>query len=131
MTTPKRTTIARVMLLAAAAASGYYRPVDAFAPSSPLIVVRSPSSANKLAAAGGVGGNDIVVEGRKRDHRRVVGVGVANPDNAATAISTVLLAATLLLSPLPSYADGQTKEFKLPPIDYSDKVRRDHHVYTG
>lgn len=40
----------------------------------------------------------------------------------ATAAS-VALAAALLLSPLPSYADGQTKEFKLPPIDYSDRAR--------
>lgn len=41
----------------------------------------------------------------------------------ADAASLSLLAGALLLSPLPSHADGQTKEFKLPPIDYSDKGR--------
>jgi hypothetical protein len=41
----------------------------------------------------------------------------------AAALSSVLLAATLMLAPLPSHADGGTKDFKLPPIDYSDKVR--------
>ncbi|KAL7529289.1 hypothetical protein ACHAWF_002920 [Thalassiosira exigua] len=45
----------------------------------------------------------------------------ANPLAGVASLS--LLAATLLLSPLPSHADGQTKEFKLPPIDYSDKSR--------
>eukprot|EP01083_Nonionella_stella_P171200 584311_1 len=41
----------------------------------------------------------------------------------ANAASLSILAAALLLNPLPSHADGQTKEFKLPPIDYSDKSR--------
>lgn len=39
------------------------------------------------------------------------------------AASLSILAATLLFNPLPSHADGQTKEFKLPPIDQSDKSR--------
>ena len=39
------------------------------------------------------------------------------------AASLSILAATLLFNPLPSHADGQTKEFKLPPIDKSDKSR--------
>ena len=43
-------------------------------------------------------------------------------EHAATSLSLVL-ATLLVLAPLPSYADGQTKEFKLPPIDYSDKSR--------
>lgn len=37
---------------------------------------------------------------------------------AAAALSLVLLA-----NPAPSLADGQTKDFKLPPIDYADKSR--------
>mmetsp|Transcript_39251 Transcript_39251/g.84665 ORF Transcript_39251/g.84665 Transcript_39251/m.84665 type:complete len:243 (+) Transcript_39251:122-850(+) len=43
--------------------------------------------------------------------------------NLANAASVSILAATLFLNPLPSHADGQTKEFKLPPIDKSDKSR--------
>ena len=45
-----------------------------------------------------------------------------NDYDAATSLS-LLLATLLVLAPLPSYADGQTKEFKLPPIDYTDKSR--------
>ncbi|KAL7440566.1 hypothetical protein ACHAXH_009118 [Discostella pseudostelligera] len=45
-----------------------------------------------------------------------------NNCDAASSLS-LLLATVLVLAPLPSYADGQTKEFKLPPIDYSDKSR--------
>jgi len=47
-----------------------------------------------------------------------------SPLNQLTnAASISILAATLLFNPLPSHADGQTKEFKLPPIDKSDKSR--------
>mmetsp|Transcript_28370 Transcript_28370/g.60091 ORF Transcript_28370/g.60091 Transcript_28370/m.60091 type:complete len:241 (+) Transcript_28370:82-804(+) len=49
-----------------------------------------------------------------------------NPSTAkqlANAASLSIIAASLLLAPLPSHADGQTKEFKLPPIDNSDKSR--------
>lgn len=41
----------------------------------------------------------------------------------ANAASLSVIAAALLFHPLPSLADGQTKDFKLPPIDYSDKSR--------
>lgn len=34
-----------------------------------------------------------------------------------------LAAAVLFVSPSPSFADGNTKEFKLPPIDFADKNR--------
>ena len=44
-------------------------------------------------------------------------------NHIANAASLSILAATLLLSPFSASADGQTKEFKLPPIDYSDKSR--------
>ncbi|KAL7453364.1 hypothetical protein ACHAWC_005044 [Mediolabrus comicus] len=44
-------------------------------------------------------------------------------NDGQVAAATFAVASTLLLSPLPSFADGQTKEFKLPPIDYSDKSR--------
>lgn len=48
----------------------------------------------------------------------------ASPANQlANAASLSILAAALLFNPLPSHADGQTKEFKLPPIDQSDKSR--------
>ena len=48
-----------------------------------------------------------------------------NSDNntAQLAAATFAVASSLLLSPLAANADGQTKEFKLPPIDYSDKAR--------
>lgn len=39
------------------------------------------------------------------------------------ALATAALASTFALHPLPAFADGQTKEFKLPPIDYSNKSR--------
>lgn len=44
---------------------------------------------------------------------------------AARAVATAsLTAAALLLSPgTAAHADGQTKEFKFPPIDFSDKQR--------
>lgn len=58
------------------------------------------------------------------------GSGDENPTSAAAAANQLanaaslsILAAALLFNPLPSHADGQTKEFKLPPIDYSDKSR--------
>jgi len=94
MTTTKRII---ACLLLAATASG----IDAFAPASPVV-----RPATKLSAAGV---NDV-------ENRRAVVVVNAS-------LSSVLLAATLLLAPLPSHADGSTKDFKLPPIDYSDKVR--------
>jgi len=44
--------------------------------------------------------------------------------HAATALATAGIAATLLLTaPTASWADGQTKDFKFPPIDFSDKNR--------
>ncbi|KAL7435627.1 hypothetical protein ACHAXM_004756 [Skeletonema potamos] len=50
-----------------------------------------------------------------------------NPSSSSTsaqlAAATFAIASSLLLSPLTANADGQTKEFKLPPIDYSDKSR--------
>jgi hypothetical protein len=86
-------------------------PIAAFAPASSAI-----RPATKLAAAG-FGVN----EGENRraaifDDKRLTAANAA-------ALSSVLLAATLMLAPLPSHADGGTKDFKLPPIDYSDKVR--------
>ena len=44
-------------------------------------------------------------------------------NHLANAASLSIMAAALLLGPLPSHADGQTEKFKLPPIDYSDKSR--------
>jgi uncharacterized protein YjbI with pentapeptide repeats len=50
-----------------------------------------------------------------------------NPSSSSTSVqlaaATFAIASSLLLSPLTANADGQTKEFKLPPIDYSDKSR--------
>eukprot|EP00546_Thalassionema_frauenfeldii_P012218 CAMPEP_0178918756 /NCGR_PEP_ID=MMETSP0786-20121207/14004_1 /TAXON_ID=186022 /ORGANISM="Thalassionema frauenfeldii, Strain CCMP 1798" /LENGTH=230 /DNA_ID=CAMNT_0020592503 /DNA_START=58 /DNA_END=750 /DNA_ORIENTATION=- len=37
--------------------------------------------------------------------------------------AAAIVSAALLSGPMPSFADGQTKEFKLPPIDYKDKSR--------
>lgn len=102
MTTTKR--IIACILLAASASC-----IAAFAPASPVV-----RPATKLSAAGV---NDV-------ENRRAVVVVNNNRLTAnAASLSSVLLAATLLLAPLPSHADGSTKDFKLPPIDYSDKVR--------
>mmetsp|Transcript_774 Transcript_774/g.1239 ORF Transcript_774/g.1239 Transcript_774/m.1239 type:complete len:235 (+) Transcript_774:81-785(+) len=46
-----------------------------------------------------------------------------NNNNIEIAAATFAIASSLLLSPLSASADGQTKEFKLPPIDQSDKSR--------
>jgi uncharacterized protein YjbI with pentapeptide repeats len=43
--------------------------------------------------------------------------------NFSALLHTTLLSSLLILSPLPSQADGQTKEFKLPPIDRTDTSR--------
>jgi hypothetical protein len=40
----------------------------------------------------------------------------------ATAVAGLAFVAWTL-SPIPASADGQTKEFKFPPIDFSDKNR--------
>ncbi|KAL3768557.1 hypothetical protein ACHAW5_004968 [Stephanodiscus triporus] len=105
MTTTKR--IIACILLAATASPPI---IDAFAPASPVV-----RPATRLSAAGV---NDV-------EYRRALVVVVNNNRLTANAasLSSVLLAATLLLAPLPSHADGSTKDFKLPPIDYSDKSR--------
>ena len=38
-------------------------------------------------------------------------------------ILAILISASSLLGPSSALADGQTKEFRLPPIDFSDKTR--------
>lgn len=43
--------------------------------------------------------------------------------NAMKIIIPSILAASLIFNPQPSFADGSTKEFRLPPIDTSDKNR--------
>jgi hypothetical protein len=43
--------------------------------------------------------------------------------NAFYLISTCITFAVLLLPPSIAWADGQTKDFKFPPIDYGDKSR--------
>ncbi|GMH67832.1 hypothetical protein TrRE_jg8822 [Triparma retinervis] len=47
----------------------------------------------------------------------------AHQTTVHTAIQTILLSFSLFLLPTASLADGQTKEFKLPPVDTSDKSR--------
>ena len=89
-------TATRIVLCLALAAS-----TSAFAPVSP--VVRPTSS--KLAAVNDNNENTPLA------------------NQLANAASLSILAATLLFNPLPSHADGQTKEFKLPPIDKSDTSR--------
>jgi hypothetical protein len=74
-------------------------PCDAF-------VVRSPSRASFPALAASKSDKDIDA------------LHTFNLFAAAAALSLVILA-----NPAPSLADGQTKDFKLPPIDFSDKNR--------
>jgi len=45
------------------------------------------------------------------------------PESFAQFAAAAALSAVLLANPLPSLADGQTKDFKLPPINFSDKNR--------
>jgi len=48
-------------------------------------------------------------------------------DVTKESLSKIVLASivsfSLLSSPLPAMADGQTEKFKLPPIDFTDKTR--------
>jgi len=39
------------------------------------------------------------------------------------AATTAALSLAILMNPTPALADGQTKDFKLPPIDFNDKTR--------
>ena len=44
-------------------------------------------------------------------------------ENVGKMFAAAALSCALLFSPSPAFADGQTKVFKLPPIDMSDKNR--------
>mmetsp|Transcript_19896 Transcript_19896/g.36156 ORF Transcript_19896/g.36156 Transcript_19896/m.36156 type:complete len:235 (+) Transcript_19896:45-749(+) len=68
-------------------------------------VAKSSSATSTTTLAARKTGKENVVEGFGRFA-------------AAAALSLVIL-----VNPGPSLADGQTKDFKLPPIDYSDKTR--------
>lgn len=76
--------------------------VEAFSAPRHATSLRSSSSATALDAA--KDGNSIFV-------------------SLGHAFATAALASTLALHPLPALADGQTKDFKLPPIDFSNKSR--------
>lgn len=96
----KPTNIMRIVYLLLAASGGATN-VSAFAPISPTV-----RTSTQLAAANN--NNDA--------ENSII--------NQLTNVASLsILATTLLFNPLPSHADGQTKEFKLPPIDNSDKSR--------
>mmetsp|Transcript_4809 Transcript_4809/g.7030 ORF Transcript_4809/g.7030 Transcript_4809/m.7030 type:complete len:236 (+) Transcript_4809:88-795(+) len=44
-------------------------------------------------------------------------------DDAAKMAAVAALSFSLIGNPFPAHADGQTKDFRLPPIDFSDKNR--------
>lgn len=44
-------------------------------------------------------------------------------DTLAQVTIATLMSFSLLSSPLPAMADGQTEKFRLPPIDFNDKTR--------
>jgi len=44
-------------------------------------------------------------------------------DNLVKVASAAVLSLAIFMNPTPALADGQTKDFKLPPIDFSDKGR--------
>ena len=44
-------------------------------------------------------------------------------DKLGKMFATAALSCAFLLGPSPAFADGQTKVFKLPPIDFADKSR--------
>jgi hypothetical protein len=46
-----------------------------------------------------------------------------NQRSIAGAMAAATFSLSLIMAPLPAFADGQTKEFKFPPIDFSDPNR--------
>lgn len=44
-------------------------------------------------------------------------------ERVGLAAATTAFSLSIVLAPMPAFADGQTKEFKFPPIDFSDKNR--------
>jgi hypothetical protein len=44
-------------------------------------------------------------------------------ERAVGAIAAAAFSLFLIMAPSPAFADGQTKEFKFPPIDFSDTTR--------
>jgi len=44
-------------------------------------------------------------------------------DAFRTFAATAIISAAMLIGPDASFADGQTKDFRLPPIDFTDKTR--------
>jgi len=44
-------------------------------------------------------------------------------ENVGKAVIATVLSVGLFLGPAPALADGQTKEFRLPPVDVNDKTR--------
>mmetsp|Transcript_164 Transcript_164/g.415 ORF Transcript_164/g.415 Transcript_164/m.415 type:complete len:252 (+) Transcript_164:72-827(+) len=94
--------LASILLVAASASNS-----SAFAP--PLQHSTLRSSLSSLSATSPI----------NNDHEEIHSLA----QSAKSLTLTLLTTSFLLLSPLPSHADGQTKDFKLPPIDYSDKSR--------
>ena len=96
------------LLLAVAASGGL--PVLAFAPArAPSPPVGTSSAATRRAASDA--------------DRAPAPRAAASASAAAAALAGLSLSLSLLLHPLPAHADGQTKEFKLPPIDRSARNR--------
>jgi hypothetical protein len=46
-----------------------------------------------------------------------------NERSLAGAMAAAAFSLSMIMAPLPAFADGQTKEFKFPPIDFSDPNR--------
>jgi uncharacterized protein YjbI with pentapeptide repeats len=105
MTTAKRFTCAILILVACAVDIA-----NGFAVPSSRVVIVSPIVTNLAATT--TTGNTMNDDDNNSRSLMIT----------SSAIS-LFMALTLALSPLPSYADGSTKEFKLPPIDTSDKTR--------
>jgi len=111
MTPAKRFITCAIVLLVSCAvdiANGFAVPVKTSLSSPPVPIVRPIVVVANLAATKTIISDDT-------NSRLLI--------TTTSAISFVVALTLALFSPLPSYADGSTKDFKLPPIDTSDKTR--------
>jgi len=59
----------------------------------------------------------------RNGHDSMLKMSTAGEANLGKAIITAAVSLILIAVPTPVLADGQTKEFRLPPIDFTDKNR--------
>lgn len=66
----------------------------------------------------------LQLEASKAENSDVTGILSSGHERVLSKLmATCLTTVALLLPPSAAWADGQTKDFKFPPIDYGDKTR--------